>query len=282
MSSSEEVIEKVLLPGGGEKLQSGAKKEPKPSSLTLRLGGTLVFVLIFSVGLSGLLTYFNFEKRHRELISSRLQVMLDEVRIGIDQGTGLGLPLNSLMETNTHLRSLRQTDPYIELAAVVTTQRQVLFRAGQMTDLGQILPDNWLQQSSTDQEPGHQSKLFMETQDYLLVAEPLFNNFDVQSGVVVLAYQREAYLMKNWALLKQQAQSSGLWMLVSVVIGLTILWLMMHRLRYVIGRMDNALLNNLSGSDQVYEVQHPQDELENQFGELHSKVREARQQKKSD
>lgn len=259
-----------------EASEDGEKKAEKRSSLTLRLGGTLVFVLIFSVGLSGLLTYFNFEKRHKELISSRLLVMLDEVRLGIDQGTGLGLPLNTLAETNTQLSSLRATDPYIKLAAVITSNRQTLFSAGHLEGLNRELPEKWFEQPS-----GPHEAMFKETEDYLLVAEPLFNTFDVQIGIVVLAYQREAYLMKNTALLKQQTQESGIWMSISVVLGLSILWLMMHRLRRVIGRMDSALEDNLSGSDEEYVVKNQQDALETQFCELHNRVQEARQKGQS-
>lgn len=290
---------------------SEGKKKTKHSSLTLRLGGTLVFVLAFSVGLSSLLTYFNFEKRHRELISSRLEVMLDEVRIGIEQGTNLGLPLSSLMDTSSQLQTLLATDSYIHQASVVTRDGKRLFSAGAIEPLpatilsdismnsaiafvtGQasptsekatkksislidLIPLHWFKQKANRTDT-----LFIENKQYLLVAEPLFNTFDIQTGLVVLAYQRDGYRLKNMAVLIQQAKQSGLWILISVITGLILLWLVLHRLRVLIAGMDQSLEKSLVGSDEQYVIKNQQDALEKEFNQLHQSVQEARRRNPS-
>lgn len=244
-----------------------------------RLGLTLVFILLFSVSLSALLAYFNYEKRHRELISSRLQVMLDEVRLGIDYGTGLGLPLSSLSETGEQLQALVSVDEAIDKAVVYSDQKQAVFQAGSGEILN-LIPENWFQQSAEDEVSGKSHLLIHEADDYLLVAEPLFNTFDVQSGIVVLAYNRAVYQAENAQLLKQQAWRSGLGVFVSALIGLTLLWLMMRRLRRQILRLGGNLDRQLQGGDlsqSAREVSSQPDELETRFLLLNDRVQEAQQ-----
>lgn len=259
---------------------SEARKAPaKGSSLMGRLGLTLVFVLLFSVSLSALLAYFNFEKRHRELISSRLQVMLDEVRLGIDYGTGLGLPISSLSETGEQLQALVSADPAIEKAVVYSTLKQPLFQAGDGS-LSELIPDIWLKQNPAASPTDQSHLLIQETDRYLLVAEPLFNTFDVQSGIVVLAYSRAFYQAENAQLLKQQAWRSGLGVFVSALIGLSLLWLMMRRLRRQILRLSGNLDRQLKGESLPDEgsssdVPVQPDELESRFQLLHDRVQEA-------
>ncbi len=266
--------------GGTKNKGSSAENDiPRGSSLMGRLGLTLIFVLLFSVSLSALLAYFNFEKRHRELISSRLQVMLDEVRLGIDYGTGLGLPVSSLTETGEQLKGLVAADPAIDKAIVYSAQKQSLFQAGS-GDLSGLIPLGWFQQVA-DEAPGSGAHLLIrETDDYLLVAEPLFNTFDVQSGLVVLAYSRGVYQAENAMLMKQQAWQSGLGVLASALLGLSFLWLMMRRLRRQILRLSGHLDRQLTG-DAISEVAlntnalQPPDELEARFQLLHDRVQEA-------
>lgn len=246
----------------------------KGSSLMGRLGLTLVFVLLFSVSLSALLAYFNYEKRHRELISSRLQVMLDEVRLGIDYGVGLGLPLSSLTETGEQLQALVGADAAIEKAVVYSSLKQPLFQAGQ-GELTELLPQSWFQLTHQG-ESGH--LLIQETDQYLLVAEPLFNTFDVQAGLVVMAYSRAAYQAKNLTLLKQQALQSGLGVLLSAIVGLGLLWLMMRRLRSQILRLGTNLDRQLRGEDVPSEQTETPDELESRFQLLHDRVQEAQRE----
>lgn len=252
-------------------------KSAKGSSLMGRLGLTLVFVLLFSVSLSALLAYFNFEKRHRELISSRLQVMLDEVRLGIDYGTGLGLPLSSLSETGEQLQALVTSDDAIDKAVVYSDQKQAVFQAGS-ADIQGLIPDLWFTQKADDETGGKHHLLIQETDNYLLVAEPLFNTFDVQSGIVVLAYNRGVYQAENAQLLKQQAWRSGLGVFVSALVGLTLLWLMMRRLRKQIFRLGSNLDRQLQGeqlSQDSDDLSQQPDELEARFQLLNDRVQEA-------
>ncbi|WP_417594937.1 hypothetical protein [Oceanospirillum sp.] len=265
--------------GAGTAGSSGDKAIPKGGSLMGRLGLTLVFVLLFSVSLSALLAYFNFEKRHRELISSRLQVMLDEVRLGIDYGTGLGLPVSSLTETGEQLKNLVKADPAIDKAVVYSAQKQRLFQAGS-AEISGLIPPGWFQQVANEVPGSGVHLLIRETDDYLLVAEPIFNTFNVQSGIVVLAYSRGAYQAENAMLMKQQAWQSGLGVLVSALVGLSFLWLMMRRLRRQILRLSGSLDRQLKG-DAVPEkapnvnALQPPDELEARFQLLHDRVQEA-------
>lgn len=252
-------------------------KSAKGSSLMGRLGLTLVFVLLFSVSLSALLAYFNFEKRHRELISSRLQVMLDEVRLGIDYGTGLGLPLSSLSETGEQLQALVTSDEAIDKAVVYSDQKQAVFQAGS-ADIQGLIPDLWFAQKADEEAGGKRHLLIQETDNYLLVAEPLFNTFDVQSGIVVLAYNRGVYQAENAQLLKQQAWRSGLGVFVSALVGLTLLWLMMRRLRKQILRLGGNLDRQLQGEPQSQnsdDLSQQPDELEARFQLLNDRVQEA-------
>lgn len=252
-------------------------KSAKGSSLMGRLGLTLVFVLLFSVSLSALLAYFNYEKRHRELISSRLQVMLDEVRLGIDYGTGLGLPLSSLSETGEQLQALVASDAAIDKAVVYSDQKQVIFQAGTV-DIQSLIPASWFAQTTDDASGGKSHLLIQETDAYLLVSEPLFNTFDVQSGIVVLAYNRGVYQAENAQLLKQQALRSGLSVFVTALVGLLFLWLMMRRLRKQIFRLGGNLDRQLQGGPQTQKadaISQQPDELEARFQLLNDRVQEA-------
>ena len=240
-------------------------------SLMGRLGLTLVAVLLFSISLSALLAYFNFEKRHRELISSRLQVMLDEVRLGIDYGTGLGLSMSALSETGEQLQALVRADPAIAKAAVYSAQGEVIFQAGH-GDIQEGLPESWLAlPQGKDFHAGY--LLTQETERYLLVAEPLFNTFDIQSGLVVLAYSRDIYESKNQGLLKQQVLNSALAVIASAGIGLVLLGLMMRRLRQQILRLSGNLNRQLTGK--VPEKSETPDELEARFQLLHDRLQDA-------
>lgn len=254
------------------------KNSSKASSLMGRLGLTLVFVLVFSVSLSALLAYFNFEKRHRELISSRLQVMLDEVRLGIDYGTGLGLPLSSLSETGEQLRTLVAADEAIDKAVVYSDQKQAVFQAG-AGDIQTQVPEVWFEQKAVEDSGDKSQLLIQETDNYLLVAEPLFNTFDVQSGIVVLAYNRGVYQAENAQLLKQQALRSSLGVFVSALVGLLFLWMMMRRLRKQILRLGGNLDRQLQGEvspDYSDDLSQQPDELEARFQLLNDRVQEAR------
>ena len=262
-----------------KKGRSEQDRSEQGRSLAERLGLTLVFVLLFSISLSALLAYFNFEKRHRELISSRLQVMLDEVRLGIDYGTGLGLPMSSLTETNEQLITLVSRDEALEKAVVYSTLKQPLFQAGNGV-LTSSLPDVWFDLARTEHNAGR--LLIHETERYLLVAEPLFNTFDIQSGLVVIAYSRAAYQAENLSLLKQQALQSGMGVVLSAVIGLLLLWLMMRRLRQQISRLSGNLDRQLNHEKVVLDRSGTPDELETRFQLLHDRVQEAQQTSSTD
>lgn len=124
--------------------------------------------------------------------------------------------------------------------------------------------------------------LIHETERYLLVAEPLFNTFDIQSGLVVIAYSRAAYQAENFSLLKQQALQSGMGVILSAVIGLLLLWLMMRRLRQQILRLSGNLDRQLNREKVVLDRLGTPDELETRFQLLHDRVQEAQQTSSTD
>lgn len=247
-----------------------SEKSVKPqSSLAKRLGITLVFVLMFSVGLSALLSYFNFEKKHQQLVSSRLQVMLDEVRVAIDQGTSLGLPLESQTEISNHLHNLTLTDTSIHIAAVMNMAQSALFSVGDVEQVTAHIPAQWYQ-AHADNQSSHA----LEIESYLLVAEPILNNFDRQTGLLILAYDKQAYIQKNQQLLTALNYQTLLSILAGGVVGLLLLMLLMRRMNKMIQRLNLALKQNLSGRGQDYALDENSDHLEYQYQPLHQQIRD--------
>lgn len=238
------------------------------SSLAKRLSITLVFVLIFSVGLSALLSYFNFEKKHQQLVSTRLQVMLDEVRVAIDQGTALGLSLESQTEIANHLHSLTMTDPAIHIAAVMNMAQSALFSVGDAEQIAAQIPAHWYQ-SHADGKSSHA----LETERYLLVAEPILNTFDRQTGLLILAYDKQVYTHKNQQLLTALSYQTLLGILAGGAIGLLLLVLLMRRMNKMIQRLNQALQNNLAGKGQDYPLDKNSDSLEHQYQPFHQQIR---------
>lgn len=113
------------------------KNHVKTSNLTVKVGGTMVVVVILAVGLATLLNLLRFQETYERLVAQRLEVAVQEIGWAITVGARLGLGVEAQGNLPDLLRQHAAQDPELSAIAVHDCKGQPAALRGWGPDLGE-------------------------------------------------------------------------------------------------------------------------------------------------
>ncbi len=132
--------------------------------------------------LLGVLTYFNFEKRCRELRSSAYCALARDIATSIEKGLSLGLRCNELRTVPEILQRSKGDDADIIVISVLNADGDLLFSTD--SAVASAIPQPGDIHTETQGSPEVHTISRNKAAMYL----PLFNSFNVREGILMLAY----------------------------------------------------------------------------------------------
>lgn len=107
------------------------------SNLTVKVGGTMVVVVILAVGLATLLNLLRFQETYQRLVAQRLEVVVQEIGHVIIVGAGLGLRVESQGNLPALLRQHAARYPELSAIVVYDCKGRPVVRQGWTAALGE-------------------------------------------------------------------------------------------------------------------------------------------------
>ena len=241
----------------------------KDIGLVVKLSLTIIFVVIFSVSLTALLTYFNFSKSYSEITQARYLVLAGNLKKSIEYSMNVGVDLDALENAQVLVEEVAGKNQDVSLLRIVSPSGQILFDKD--TDLNGQQSVHEFQHAQLLE--GTTNRL-LQTDTLTIVSMPVQNNFGEQAGEVHIGYSSAhtaAYLQKMaWFLL----QYAGLSIFIIALLVLVAVYIMTRQFRKRVTLMGSALTNLLHDSghdpDEITEVGN----FENAYLAFHEKSQE--------
>ncbi len=148
--------------------------------LALRTGAVIAATVALAVLLSVILAGLKFEQKLRDITSSRLWVVADEMRRRVEYGLTLGLDLSELVDVQSQVERAAAGAEILGVE-VVDDSRRVLFAADRAA-IGQPTPIHWGLESGLVGDGVHQQIVG----DALILGAPVHNSFGQAVGEVIL------------------------------------------------------------------------------------------------
>lgn len=117
-------------------------KVPMTSNLTVKVGGTMIVVVVLAVGLATLLNLLRFQETYGRLIAQRMEVAVQEIGRVIAVGAGLGLRVEAQGNLPDLLRQHAEINPDLSAIAVHDCRGLPVVRQGWPDDLGEPWRDH--------------------------------------------------------------------------------------------------------------------------------------------
>jgi len=152
---------------------------------------TLVWQSIFLISgmtlctliLLGVLTYFNFEKRCKDLRSSAYCALARDIATSIEKGLGLGLRCNELHTIPEILQRSKGEDSDIIAISVLNSAGDLLFTTDSVTASTITPSEDILNTTHSTHEvrtlSGDKAAMYL----------PLLNSFNIREGILMLVYK---------------------------------------------------------------------------------------------
>lgn len=148
--------------------------------LALRTGAVIAATVALAVFLSVILAGLKFEQKLRDITSSRLWVVADDLRRHVEYGLTLGLDLSELVDVQAQVERVAAGDEILGVE-VVDDRRMVLFAADHAA-VGKATPIHWGLESGLVGDGVHQQIIG----DALILGAPVHNSFGQAVGEVIL------------------------------------------------------------------------------------------------
>ena len=117
-------------------------KVPMTSNLTVKVGSTMIIVVVLAVGLATLLNLLRFHETYERLIAQRLGVAVQEIGQIITVGAGLGLRVEAQGNLPDLLRQHAAIYPDLSAIAVYDCRGLPVVRQGWQDSLGEPWRDH--------------------------------------------------------------------------------------------------------------------------------------------
>lgn len=202
--------------------------------ITARIAATILAILTMAGLLQTVLTVSKFDGAFTALLQSRLSVAVLDIRDTVETSLGLGLPLQSLVNTQDVLDKERAQDSHIQSVVVHDRAGQRLFDTDR-TRIGKSVPPAWTQRLG-----GGQLWVLRDGEGFV-VGTPLINSLGASVGGIVLRYDHEAYDTAFGAVLRRLAGSAAVVTIVALgIVSILVVWLF-RPLRRRLEDLDAAL-----------------------------------------
>ncbi len=152
-----------------------------------RIAVAVAVILVAGVMLTGALSIHKFQRTSVDLITSRFEFVITDIRQKIHTQLDLGLPFTELQGVSEELDSYLQNDSQILSIEVFDEAGTVLFSTDP-SFIGDLVSEQWVALWHTNRQKDSWRTL---ERDAAVVGVPLRNNLDQDIGSLVLRYSRE-------------------------------------------------------------------------------------------
>lgn len=231
--------------------------------LTARIGFAILAVFVGAIALTTFLNYAKFGTVLSNLVQTRFEVVGLDLKQSIEHGLSLGLPLDSIRNTQNIIESAKAARPEILSIAVFDQSGRLRFDSERRGE-GQAVSRNWLRaQEAAD---SRREALWTAPDDEaVLVGASLYNNFDKIVGGVALRYSR-AYTQSLSALMLERLTMVALVVLAgtALIVG-PLVYLVFRQLIRSFRNMERAASAVLEEGATVFAGGESDSEIERRF-----------------
>ncbi len=128
-----------------------------------------------------------FRRTHTDLLTSRFQFVINDIRSRIETQMDLGLALSTLQDVSEELETYRSNDEMILSIEVFDENGSVLFSTDP-SFIGDLVSENWVIAWRANQNSSSWSRL---ERDAGVVGVPIQNNLNQNVGSLALRYSRD-------------------------------------------------------------------------------------------
>ncbi|MDE0309276.1 MAG: hypothetical protein OXI60_05525 [Acidiferrobacterales bacterium] len=147
----------------------------------------LVTILMAGIALTIGLSLDKFRHTHSDLLTSRFQFIVNDIRHKLETQMDLGLALSTLQDVSEELDSYRRNDEMILSIEVFDEKGSVLFSTDP-SFIGDLVSEEWVFAWRANQNSTSWSRL---ERDAAVVGVPIQNNLNQNVGSLALRYSRE-------------------------------------------------------------------------------------------
>lgn len=190
------------------------------TTILVRLAGTIVVVMLFSVAINSLLNYFSFQKNYQQTIQSTFAAIVEELGFKIESSVNLGLPLASISNIPALLQQTAQYHEKVIYIVVRSPANRILFSYGS-------IPEGI---KSTSSAPFTQPQLndqanrlvYSDSGELSLITYRLVNSYEHVAGTLELGYDHShVQHVQNkiqWVLLQEGAMVLSVFMVITFLL----------------------------------------------------------------
>ena len=147
----------------------------------------LVAILMAGIAMTIGLSLDKFRRTHTDLLTSRFQFVVNDIRSKIETQMDLGLALSTLQDVSEELETYRSDDELILSIEVFDENGSVLFSTDP-SFIGDLVSEDWVIAWRTNQNASSWSRL---ERDAGVVGVPIQNNLNQNVGSLALRYSRD-------------------------------------------------------------------------------------------
>jgi len=152
-----------------------------------RIAVFVAVILIAGVALTVTLSIHKFQRTSADLIASRFEFVVVDIRQKIHTQLDLGLPFTELQDVSDEFETYMQNDRQILSIELFDDAGTVLYSTDP-SFIGDLVSEDWVALWRTNQQNNSWTTL---ERDAAVVGVPLRNNLDQDIGSLVLRYSRE-------------------------------------------------------------------------------------------
>lgn len=147
----------------------------------------LVAILMAGIAMTIGLSLDKFRRTHTDLLTSRFQFVVNDIRNKIETQMDLGLALSTLQDVSEELETYQSDDESILSIEVFDENGSVLFSTDP-SFIGDLVSEDWVIAWRTNQNANSWSRL---ERDAGVVGVPIQNNLNQNVGSLALRYSRD-------------------------------------------------------------------------------------------
>lgn len=235
------------------------------------MGLTICAILGFTIALSSLLNYVNFERSYSDMVRSAHTVVLRDIGYGVQYGLGLGLSLPAMDNIAAVIDAVAAEDDNILAIRVFGPQGRTLFDTDPQR-IGTAVPGHWQELAFGGGSADGVWNADVEGAD--VIGLTLINNFDVVEGGLALVFSRAeaetAFARIRVLLVKQSLITLAVFGMLSMVLA----WLITRRLSRSLQRMEASLAAVDAGREPTVTAASAGNAFEQEFAAFQEAVRE--------
>ncbi|MEO5375889.1 MAG: hypothetical protein H7840_16785 [Alphaproteobacteria bacterium] len=157
------------------------------NSVAVRIGATVVAIFVCAIALTALLNVHKFSALFTEVVEDRLAFAVEDIRVSVEAGLNLGVPLGALTRTQDILEENLRQDKAILSIEVFDQGGQVLFGTDRGF-IGDLVAERWL--NIWRRTPT--GTWTLSDPESLVVGTALVTSVGEAAGGIVLRYSRAA------------------------------------------------------------------------------------------